>query len=97
MILAFEINQNNFSPAKFSSISSLMRLILPLLMLAAALFFLIVLLQAAFRILTAGDNKEIIEKTKKTIMFAILGLVLIISSFFLVRIIGLILKVNFPL
>jgi len=95
MIFAIEINQNNFAPAKISSIAILMRLILPLLMLGAALFFLIILLKAAFMILTAGDSKEVVAKAQKTIGFAVLGLILVVISFLLVRIIGMILKVQF--
>lgn len=97
MILAIDINENNFAPAKISSIATLMKLILPFLMAGAGLFFLIILLKSAFRLLTAGDNKEVVTKTKRTIVFAVLGLILIISSFLLVRIIGMILKIQLPL
>ena len=97
MVLAIDINSTNFAPAKITSIATLMKIILPLLMLGAGLFFLVVLLQAAFKILTAGDNKEAVTKAQKKITFAFLGLVLIISSFLLVRIIGMILKVPLPL
>ena len=97
MVFAIEINSTNFSPAKIISIANLMKIILPLLMTGAAIFFLIILFQTAFKILTAGDNKEIFEKAQKTIGFAVLGLVLIVSSFFLVRLISMILKIPSPL
>jgi len=97
MVLAIDINPTNFAPAKITSVATLMKVILPLLMVLAGLFFLIILLQAAFKILTAGDNKEMVAKAQKTIAFAVLGLVLIVSSFLLVRIIGMILKIQIPL
>jgi len=97
MVFAIEVNQNNFAPAKILSVATLMKVILPLLMTGAGLFFLIMLFQAAFKILTAGDNKEMVAKAQKTISFAILGLILVVASFLLVRIIGMILKVQFPL
>jgi len=97
MVFAIDINPSSFAPAKITSIATLMKVILPLLMLGAGLFFLVILLQAAFKILTAGDNKETVAKAQKTIGFAVLGLILIVSSFLLVRIIGMILKVPLPL
>jgi len=97
MVLAIEINPTNFAPAKITTVSTLMNIILPLLMTGITIFFLIILFQAAFKILTAGDNKETISKAQKTIFFAILGLILVVTSFLLVRIIGMILKVQFTL
>jgi len=94
MIYAIEINPTTFSPAKINTVASLMRIILPLIMTAVAIFFLIILLQAAFKILTAGDNKETVAKAQKTISFAVLGLIVVVISFFLVRIIGTILQIN---
>jgi len=94
MVLAIEINPNNFAPAKITNIATLMKIILPLLMTGAALFFLIILFQAAFKILTAGGNKEIVAKSQKTISFAVLGLIIIVSSFLLVRIIAKILQIE---
>jgi len=94
MVYAIEINPNNFAPAKIATIPSLMKIILPLIMMAVAVFFLIILFQAAFKILTAGENKEAVAKAQKTISFAVLGLILIVSSFLLVRIIGKILGIE---
>jgi len=94
MVFAIDINPTNFTPAKITSIATLMKIILPLLMTGAAIFFLIILFQAGFKILTAGDNKETVAKAQKTVGFAVLGLVLIVSSFLLVRIIATILKIQ---
>jgi hypothetical protein len=97
MVFAIEVNQNNFAPAKILSVATLMKVILPLVILVMALVFLVVLFRSAFQILTAGDNQEAVSKAQKTISFAVLGLVLVVTSFLLVRIIGMILKVQFPL
>ena len=94
MVHAIEINPDNFTPAKITSIQNLMNIILPLLMTFTSLFFLIMLFKSAFRILTAGENKEEVEKAKKTISFAVLGLIIIISSFLFVRIIAKILQIE---
>ena len=97
MVYAIEINPTNFpnfAPGKIATVPSLMKIILPLIMTAVAVFFLIILLKAAFKILTAGENKEVVAKAQKTISFAVLGLILIVSSFLLVRIIGKILRIE---
>ena len=94
MVFAIEINPTNFAPAKITSISTLMKIILPLLMTFVSIFFLIILFKSAFTILTAGPNKEAVAKAKKTISFAILGLIVIISSFLFVRIIAKILQIE---
>jgi len=94
MVYAINIDQTNFTPAKIASIATLMKIILPLLMTGAGLFFLIMLFQAAFKILTAGDNKEMVAKAQKTISFAVLGLVFIAISFLLVKIITTILQIS---
>mgnify|MGYP001068239731 CR=1 FL=1 len=99
MVLAIEINPTNFPsfvPAEITSVSIIMKIILPLLMIGAGLFFLIILLKAAFKILTAGDNEKTVEKEQSTIGFAVLGFIFVIISFLLVRIIGMILKVPLP-
>jgi len=97
MVYAIDITENNFAPAKITSVAGLMKVILPLLVLGAGLFFLVILLQAAFKILTAGDNKEAISKAQKTIFFAVLGLIVVVSSFLLVKLIGVILGIQLPL
>ncbi len=94
MIYAIDINQNTFAPAKYTNIATFINLIIPLLQLGAAIIFLIMLLYGAFIWITAGGNQENITKANKTFSYAVLGLVLVVISFFLVKLIGYVLRIN---
>ncbi|MCX7881186.1 MAG: hypothetical protein N2482_01580 [Patescibacteria group bacterium] len=94
MIYALDISSDNFAPAKFTNISSLLNLVIPLLTLGAAIIFLVMTLWGAFDWITAGDNSENLKKAKKKFISAFLGLIIIISAFILVKLIGFILKIN---
>lgn len=97
MAFAIDINSENFAPAKISNLATILNIILPLLQVGAALIFLVVLLQAAFTWITAGDKAENIAKAQKMMIFAIIGLLIVVFSFVFVKIIGYMLKVNMPL
>ncbi len=94
MIYAIDINKDNFAPAKFDTVSVFLNVLLPLATAGAALIFLVMMLRAAFNIITHGDNPEAIKKAQQSMVFAILGLLIVILSFLFVRLIGKILGVN---
>ncbi|MCX6732431.1 MAG: pilin [Candidatus Roizmanbacteria bacterium] len=83
--------------AKFDSITTLVNLILPIMMLVGGFITLGMLLLGAYRYLTSEGNPEKVSKAQSVIMYAIIGLFLIVASFVLTRIIGYVLKVNMPL
>lgn len=85
---------NRFAPAKFSSFQSILNIVVPNMILGASLLFLAMLLLGAFQWLTAGDNPENLKKSSKTLTFAVIGLAIVIVSFTVVKLIGLILQVN---
>jgi len=90
-----QINSTTFAPAKFANIGTLLNLITPLLMVGAAVIFLVMLIMGAFTYLMAGDNPENVKKAQKTLMFSVVGLVIVISAYLIMKIIGYIFK--FPL
>lgn len=83
--------------SKFTSITSLVNILLPILMIAAGLITLSMLLLGAYRYLTSEGNAEKISKAQSVIMYAIIGLFLIVASFVLTKIIGFVLQVDMPL
>jgi hypothetical protein len=97
MIYALDINQNNFAPAKITNFATILNVVLPLLQAGAALLFLAMLLQAGFTWITAGDKAENLAKAQKKIIFAVLGLVIVVFSYLFVKIIGYMLKIDVPL
>lgn len=57
----------------------------------------VVVLYAAFQILTAADNPEKFESGKKTILYAVIGFAIILTARGLVFVVGEILGVQIPL
>jgi hypothetical protein len=99
-VLAVEINPTTlptiFPPARFANIGSFLNLIIPLLMSAAAIIFLFMLLWGGYAILTASGDPEKLKKAQKIFQFAIVGFVIIICSYLIVKIFGVIFRINFP-
>lgn len=93
MVYAIDISQN-FAPARFATIATLLNIVLPLLTTGAGMIFLVMALYGAFNLLTHGDNPEAVKKAYGIITYAALGLLIVIGSFIAVRIIGSMLKVN---
>jgi|GEM_PF-2671160 len=93
MIYAIDINQQ-FQPAKFANISSLINIVLPLLSLGAALVFLTMALYGGFMWITSGGNQENLAKSRKVFINAILGFCIVVFGFVFVKIIGFIFKIN---
>ncbi len=98
MVYAINLADPAVNPgAKFTSISTLINIIIPLLMTGAGILFLIMLMLGAFTYLTSAGQQEKLKKAGQTFTYAILGLVIIVSSYILVKIIGIVLKVDIPL
>lgn len=97
MVNAIDINPTTFPPAKISSLGTILNVLLPLLQVGAALIFLVMLLQAAFTWITAGDKSENLAKVQKQIVFAVIGLLIVVFSFIFVKIISYFFQVNLPL
>lgn len=88
---------SNFGPKKFASFDTLLNVLLPLAILGASLIFLVMLLRGAYIWLTAGAEPKNIENAQRTIMFAVIGIVITVVSFFIVKLIASVLQVqNLP-
>jgi hypothetical protein len=94
MVYAIDI-QNKFTPAqKLFNIGQLTSLILPLMMAGAAIIFLVMMLLGALKLMRSGDSPDGIKKAYSTIVFAVIGLFIVIASFVGVRLIGALLGIN---
>lgn len=91
------INPDNFAPARFGTINAMLGLIIPTLFILISLVALFVLLKGAFTFITAGGDEHKLETGKNTFLFASLGIIIIFTSFFVVRIITTILEIPFLL
>ena len=80
--------------ARFNSFAVVINLVVPVLMAIAALGLLAMLVRAAFTIITASGQPENIAKAQKTITWAIAGIIMIVASYTLIRLIGYILNIQ---
>ncbi len=94
MVYAFTIDPTSFPAAKVTSISKLMNLALPLALTGAGLIFLSITLKAAFDILTHGDNPDALKKAYGAITTAILGLIIVVASYLVIQLLGVVLKTD---
>jgi hypothetical protein len=87
-------DKNYFPVAKYSSVASLVNLFSPILITGGAILFLVMLLMAGFNVLTAAGEAEKLAKAQKTFMFAIAGLLIVISSYLIVKLLGVVLNIQ---
>lgn len=86
--------RNTFQPAQFGNVASLVNVIAPAMIMGGAVLFLAMLIMAAFDVITAAGSSEKIAKAQKTAMFSLFGLVIIICSFLIVRVIGVVFNIQ---
>ncbi|KXK10472.1 MAG: hypothetical protein UZ22_OP11002000776 [Microgenomates bacterium OLB23] len=91
------INPDNFAPARFGTINTMLGLVVPFLFVVISLIALGVLFKGAFMFITAGGDSHKLEAGRKTFLYASVGIVIIFTSFFVVRIIATIFEVPFLL
>lgn len=93
MVYALNIS-DKFAPAKLSTIGQLLNVILPLMTIGGGLIFLVMILLGAFKYITNGDNPEALKKANATMVFAGIGLLIVVLSFVAVKLLGTLLGVN---
>ena len=84
--------------SKFPDIGSLVTSLLPnLLVLAGAIFFLLMVGAGFMKIHSAGNdaNAQDTAKAKNAVTFAVIGFLLVISAYFILQIIGVITGIDF--
>ncbi|HRN70149.1 MAG TPA: hypothetical protein PLS49_03095 [Candidatus Woesebacteria bacterium] len=91
------INPTTFPAARFGDINTLTGLMTPLLMTGAALLFGGMLLLMAYKWLTAGSDQEQVTQARNIGTYAVLGLILVLTAYVIVKIVGFILGINIPI
>ncbi len=78
----------NSGVAEDANVTELLLRIINILLAIAGLVAVVFLIIGGFRYITAGGNEEAAEAGKKTIINAIIGIVVIILSFVIVRVVS---------
>lgn len=85
---AIDISKD-FGPARnFPTFGALLSIIIPLLLTVCAFVLLLVIMHGSYMYLRAGGNPEYLQKSKKTIGWALMGFITILLSYLLARLIG---------
>ena len=93
MVYALDIREK-FLPAQFDSLSAILNQIIPLLSIGAAIIFLGMFLFGAFRIIIASGDPEKIKESQATFQFATIGLIIVVTAYLIVKLIGIILNIS---
>ncbi len=89
--------QTLFPAARFTDLGTLLNIVTPLLTILAVLILGGLLGKSALLILTAGDDPDKVAQARQTATYAIAGILIIVSAYFVVRLIGVIFQVNIPI
>src|SRR3989344_738144 len=96
-VYAIDFSDPTVNPlAKFAKVADLMNIFLPLLIIGAAFILLVMLLYGGYLRIIAGDSPENVAKAQKTMTFAILGLIVVIIAFVIVKLITVIFGISSP-
>lgn len=89
--------QSMFPAARFTDLGTLLNVVTPLFTILAALILGGMLGRSALLILTAGDDPEKVGQARQTATYAFIGIIIILSAYFIVKLIGTIFQVDIPL
>ncbi len=92
-----DLSDPNVNPtARFSDINTIFSLLFRLAVIGGFILFVAFGLYGAYLILTAGENSEQVSKAQKLFTFSIIGIILVVTSIILSRVVGYIFKIEFP-
>lgn len=86
-----------FPAARFANLGTLINILTPLLMVGAAVLFGGMLLFMGFKMLTAGSDEEQFAQARSIGTYAVIGIVIVLTAYVLVKIIGFVLGINIPI
>jgi hypothetical protein len=91
------INCDNFPPACITDLSKLSNVLLPLVYIGAALMLLGLFIYAAFLYIQSSGDPTAVKEAQQTMSYAVLGIIVIIVAYVLVRLIAYIVDIPFLL
>ncbi len=83
------------SPAQISGLETVFGTVISVALSLAGIAVLVMFVIGGFGFLTAGGDKEAAQKAQKTLTYAIAGLVLTVSAWIILKLIGQFLGVEF--
>lgn len=77
-----------FPAARFSTLSSLLNVIVPNLMIGAAVILFIMITLGGFSYVQSHGNPENLKKAQALFLYSLIGFIIVISSFLIIKLIG---------
>ncbi len=82
--------------ARFDSINTMLGIIVPTITVIAAVVFGAMLMLAGIKIVTAGGEPEKLQSAQQTATYAVIGILIIVLSYLIVRLMGFIFQIDIP-
>jgi hypothetical protein len=82
------ITTKNFAPARFSSISDILNVLVPNLMIGAGIIFFIMLIISGFWFMNSDGNAENLKKIKQLLVASIIGISIVFTSYLVIKLLG---------
>ena len=82
---------------KFGDFASILNVVIPNLLLIALFILFIMLVYAGFQYITSGGNPENLKKVSETFKYMGIGIIVVLLSYFLVKLLGTIFLSSSPL
>lgn len=86
MVYAIEINPTTFPAARFTTIGSLLNILLPSVYMIAGLVFLGILFWGAYIWIRASGDPKKLETSHNTLKYALLGIIVIAISYVITKV-----------
>lgn len=91
------VNLTTFPSVRFANIGLLVSIIAPVLVIGAVLIFGGMMIMVAWKIVNSRGNAEEVAKAQGAAMFAVIGIVVVISAYLFIKLLEFILGVDFPI
>ena len=91
------ISCDTFAPACITNITTLSNLLVPLIYIVAALVLLGIFIAAAFGYVHAQGDPTAIKKAQQSMSYAVLGIIVVILAFVIVKVVTFIFDIPFLL
>ena len=82
------VNPTTFPASRFGDINTLIGIVVPTLTIAAAVLFGAMLMWAGYQVLTAAGEPEKIQQAQQTSIYAVVGILVVITAFLIVRLLA---------
>ncbi len=91
------INEDSFKPARIANVNTLLSIIVPTLTILAVIIFGAMFMWAGYTVLTSGGEPEKMQQAQQTAIYAVVGILVIVTAFLVVRLLAFIFGLEIPI